>query len=56
MGIADGVGSWAEMGVDPSEFSNELMRTAKEAVSRALNQVWLACELSVHSDKQEEAS
>lgn len=32
VGIADGVGSWAEMRVDPSAYSRGLMSEAKEAV------------------------
>lgn len=36
IGVADGVGGWRSMGVDPSEFSNALMAHAKQYVdSRA---------------------
>jgi protein phosphatase PTC7 len=33
MGVADGVGGWAEVGVDPGLYSRELMRHAKAATS-----------------------
>lgn len=33
MGVADGVGGWAEVGVDPGLYSRELMAHAKEATS-----------------------
>jgi len=32
VGIADGVGGWTDLGIDPSLFSRSLMQNAKEAV------------------------
>jgi protein phosphatase PTC7 len=34
MGVADGVGGWREMGVDPSKFSSSLMRQCKRFVEQ----------------------
>lgn len=31
LGVADGVGGWAEIGVDPGLYSRQLMQFAKEA-------------------------
>lgn len=31
VGVADGVGGWAEVGVDPGLYSRELMRRAEQA-------------------------
>eukprot|EP00887_Chlorella_sp_A99_P000020 scaffold16.g20.t1 len=33
LGVADGVGGWAEIGVDPGLYSKELMRLASEAAA-----------------------
>ncbi|KDD72193.1 hypothetical protein H632_c3719p0, partial [Helicosporidium sp. ATCC 50920] len=33
VGVADGVGGWAEVGVDPGLYSRELMRHAQEAAA-----------------------
>ena len=32
LGVADGVGSWNQMGIDPSLFSNNLMKNCKRLV------------------------
>jgi protein phosphatase PTC7 len=37
MGIADGVGGWREMGVDPSKFSSNLMTQCKRIVEQDKN-------------------
>lgn len=34
LGVADGVGGWREVGVDPSKFSSNLMRTCKRIVEQ----------------------
>lgn len=34
VGVADGVGGWAEVGVDPGLYSRELMEHANEASQR----------------------
>jgi protein phosphatase PTC7 len=34
MGVADGVGGWREMGVDPSKFSSSLMKQCKRLVEQ----------------------
>lgn len=34
LGIADGVGGWATMGVDPAEFSWQLMNNCRDAVEK----------------------
>lgn len=34
LGVADGVGGWASVGIDPSVFSSNLMRECKEIVER----------------------
>ncbi|RNA32446.1 phosphatase PTC7 -like protein [Brachionus plicatilis] len=34
MGVADGVGGWHEIGIDPSKFSSSLMRTCKRLVEQ----------------------
>jgi len=34
VGIADGVGGWGDLGVDPSIYSNSLMRHAKDIVDK----------------------
>lgn len=36
MGVADGVGGWRDIGVDPSKFSSNLMRTCKRLVEQEL--------------------
>lgn len=36
MGVADGVGGWRDIGVDPSRFSSHLMRTCKRLVEQEL--------------------
>lgn len=33
-GVADGVGSWMEAGVDPGIYARELMNKCKEAAAR----------------------
>jgi len=35
IGVADGVGGWADVGVDPSEFSWALMNNAKDVVRQS---------------------
>lgn len=35
IGVADGVGGWAEIGVDPGLYSRELMAFAKQAAEDA---------------------
>lgn len=37
LGVADGVGGWAEDGVNPAEYSQEFMRIAKEFLEGRLN-------------------
>lgn len=34
IGIADGVGGWREMGVDPSAFSSRLMVNAEQSITQ----------------------
>jgi len=34
LGVADGVGGWRDIGVDPSKFSSNLMRTCKRVVEQ----------------------
>ena len=34
LGVADGVGGWREVGVDPSKFSSNLMKTCKRIVEQ----------------------
>lgn len=36
LGVADGVGGWRDIGVDPSKFSSNLMRTCKRVVEQGL--------------------
>lgn len=36
LGVADGVGGWRDIGVDPSKFSTNLMRTCKRVVEQGL--------------------
>lgn len=36
LGVADGVGGWHEIGVDPSKFSSNLMRTCKRLVEQGI--------------------
>lgn len=36
MGVADGVGGWREMGIDPSKFSSSLMQQCKRIVEHDL--------------------
>lgn len=36
MGVADGVGGWREMGIDPSKFSSSLMQQCKRIVEQDL--------------------
>ena len=36
LGVADGVGGWRDIGVDPSKFSSNLMRTCKRIVEQEL--------------------
>lgn len=43
LGIADGVGGWREMGVDPSKFSSSLMKQCKRIVEQD-NTVFANCE------------
>ncbi|CAF1036725.1 unnamed protein product [Brachionus calyciflorus] len=43
MGIADGVGGWREMGVDPSKFSSNLMKQCKRIVEQD-NAVFANCD------------
>jgi protein phosphatase PTC7 len=33
-GVADGVGGWAEMGIDPGEYARKLMSSAKESAGK----------------------
>jgi len=40
LGVADGVGGWRDMGVDPSKFSSNLMRTCKRIVEQGM----IACD------------
>ncbi len=37
LGVADGVGGWHDIGVDPSKFSSNLMRTCKRLVEQGLS-------------------
>lgn len=37
LGVADGVGGWRDIGVDPSKFSSNLMRTCKRIVEQGIN-------------------
>lgn len=37
LGVADGVGGWRDIGVDPSKFSSYLMRTCKRIVEQGIN-------------------
>jgi protein phosphatase PTC7 len=37
IGIADGVGGWREMGIDPSKFSSSLMKQCKRLVEQENN-------------------
>ena len=36
LGVADGVGGWHSIGIDPSKFSSQLMRTCKRYVEQEL--------------------
>lgn len=36
LGVADGVGGWRDIGVDPSKFSSNLMRTCKRLVEQGI--------------------
>lgn len=36
LGVADGVGGWRDIGVDPSKFSTNLMRTCKRIVEQGM--------------------
>ena len=38
LGVADGVGGWRDIGVDPSKFSSNLMRTCKRVVEQGLGE------------------
>ncbi len=42
MGVADGVGGWRDIGVDPSRFSSNLMRTCKRLVEQELGSTLFA--------------
>lgn len=42
MGVADGVGGWRTLGVDPSKFSSNLMRTCKRLVEQELGSTLFA--------------
>jgi len=37
LGVADGVGGWSEIGVDPSKFSSNLMKQCKRYVQLTFN-------------------
>lgn len=37
LGVADGVGGWRDIGVDPSKFSSYLMQTCKRIVEQGIN-------------------
>ena len=37
IGIADGVGGWREIGIDPSKFSSNLMNQCKRVVEQEKN-------------------
>jgi protein phosphatase PTC7 len=38
LGVADGVGSWSKVGIDPSKFSTNLMKSCKRIVEQNLDQ------------------
>lgn len=47
IGVADGVGSWDEKGVDPGKFSEELCSHIKEALEKMIDKGMAPEEINV---------
>jgi protein phosphatase PTC7 len=56
LGVADGVGGWRDVGVDPSKFSTNLMKSCKRIVEQNLDQYLSATIDSISSNASSSTS